>query len=61
MKLQKLDVDSVVASLRLEKEALEGEVTELRQRLERGKKASRDLWKLNCAQLTAFCRKRMKR
>lgn len=56
-----MDVDSVVASLRLEKEALEGEVTELRQRLERGKKASRDLWKLNCAQLTAFCRKRMKR
>ena len=34
--------------------ALESEVDDLRQRLEREKAKSKELWKLNCAQLTEF-------
>ena len=50
-----------VEGLRLElqavkdaQEALEKEVTELRQKLEREKAKSNNLWDLNCAQLAEF-------
>ena len=50
-----------VEGLRLElqavkdaQEALEKEVTELRQKLEREKAKSKNLWELNCAQLAEF-------
>ena len=51
------EVEALWLALQAAEEArrvLEDEVTELQQKLEREKAKSRDLWKMNCVQLTDF-------